>query len=440
MPREPIVTQSGADQNEHLHRNQDARGLLDRVQRETLKYFVDFAHPISGMARERSDPPQGDNTLTNDAVTTGGTGFGIMAIIAGIERGWIERDQGVTLIHRIVLFLFFEAAHFRGVFPHWMDGSTGHAKRFSRMDDGGDLVETAFLVMGLLCAKQYFSGGSRQEREIGHYAKQIYKQIDWMFFTKDDEHGPLYWHWSPNHGWYKDHPIVGWNECLVAYVLATGAEKYSISPESYHKGWARRFVPRSERSCEMLRSDAGGPLFFAHYTFMGLDPRGLCDRYADYFSLNVAHVRANREYCLSDVGRGHGYHEGCWGLTASTSPEGYSAHHPRNDRGVIAPTAALASMPYAPYESIAVLEYIANRDELWGRYGPVDSFCADGTWVSDSALAIDQAPIVVMIENFRSGLLWKLFMSAPEVQLGLERLGFHSPWLKHIPIAWHRVE
>lgn len=430
MARERVVTQPDTDKTQCLQLTTRTRDLLDRVQREALRYFIEFSHPTSGMARERSEPPQDRHPTAHDeTVTTGGTGLGIMSIIAGIERGWIERDQGAELVHRMVLFLFFEAAHFRGVFPHWMNGSTGHVIRFSRMDDGADLVETAFLVMGLLCAKQYFTAGSSEEREIRHCARQIYRQIDWTFFTKDDERGPLYWHWSPNHGWYKNHAIVGWNECLVTYVLAAGAQKYAIDADSYHNGWAKRFVPRAARTSEMLRGDSGGPLFFAHYSFMGLDPWGLRDRYADYWALNVAHVQSNRDYCLSPAGRVHGYHEGCWGLTASTAPKGYGAHHPGNDAGVLAPTAALASMPYAPHESIAVLEYIAGRDELWGQYGPVDAFSADGTWVSDAALAIDQAPIVVMIENFRSGLLWKLFMGVPEVQSGLERLGFDSPWL-----------
>jgi hypothetical protein len=176
----------------------------------------------------------------------------------------------------------------------------------------------------------------------------------------------------------------------------------------------------------------GGPLFFCHYSFCGLDPRGLKDRYADYWAQNVNHVRINHEHCVANPGQFKGYGAQCWGLTASDDPDGYSAHAPDNDNGTISPTAALSSLPYAPREVMRALRYFLGEqgERIWGRYGFVDAFCEQRNWVANSFLAIDQGPIVVMIENQRSGLLWKLFMSVPEVQAGLRRLDFSSPWLE----------
>ena len=232
-----------------------------------------------------------------------------------------------------------------------------------------------------------------------------------------------------------NHPIHGWNECLITYVLAAGAPRYAIDPVVYHKGFASgpEFVNgRRYYDIELpLGPDQGGPLFFAHYSFCGLDPRGLTDRYADYWQLNQRHVAINRAHCIANPQRFRGYGENCWGLTASDDPEGYAAHAPDNDNGTIAPTASLASLPYAPQQALACARQLLERhgERIWGRYGFTDAFCEQRNWYADSYIAIDQGPIIIMIENQRSALLWKLFMSVPEVQTGLRRLGFRSPWL-----------
>jgi hypothetical protein len=233
-----------------------------------------------------------------------------------------------------------------------------------------------------------------------------------------------------------DHEIRGWNECLVTYLLAAASNRYPIDPLVYHRGFAqgREFVNgRSEHGIELpLGPRGGGPLFFAHYSFMGIDPRGLADRYADYWQQNCRQVRINRAHCIANPHGHPGYGEHCWGLTASDDPDGYAAHAPGHDNGTIAPTAALASLPYAPAEVMTVLRHwLAHHGErLWQRYGFVDAFCERRGWTAATHLAIDQGPIVVMIENHRSGLLWRLFMSVPEVQAGLRRLGFTSPQLR----------
>jgi hypothetical protein len=324
-----------------------------------------------------------------------------------------------------------KASSYHGVFPHFLDGETGRTIPFSRKDDGGDLVETSFLMAGLLAARQYFDGAG-EESELRGRIQSLWSEVEWNWHTRGGE-DVLYWHWSPNNGWSMNHQIRGWNECLITYVLAAASPRYAIAPSVYHSGWARDGAMKNGKKyfdIELpLGPEAGGPLFFAHYSFMGLDPRGLKDRYADYWEQNRAHTLINRAHCRANPNRCKGYGDACWGLTASDNDTGYSAHAPDNDLGIITPTAALASMPYAPAESLKATRHFYEHlgEKIWGDYGFKDSFSESRDWVAPSYLAIDQGPIVVMIENHRSGLLWKLFMSCPEVQAGLKKLGFSSP-------------
>ena len=396
--------------------------LLTLVQQQTFKYFWDFGHPVSGMARER-------NTSGN-TVTSGGSGFGIMSIIVGIERGFINRQEGIERLETIVGFLE-QADRFHGVWPHWMNGETGKTIPFSSNDDGGDLVETAFMIQGLLTARQYLNSGNAQENQLINKINALWEAVEWDWHTQGGQ-DVLYWHWSPNYGWEKNHKITGWNEALIIYVLAASSGTHSIDADVYTKGWSRdgAMVNTGNNSYYgytlPLRSDMGGPLFFAHYSFLGLDPRNLSDQFANYWTQNVTHSKINHAYCIDNPQNYVGYSDRCWGLTASDGFSGYSAHSPNNDRGVITPTAALSSMPYTPEESMEALRYFYYilGDKLWGEYGFYDAFDITNSWTASSFLAIDQGPIIVMIENYRTNLLWDLFMSCPEVQSGLTKLGF----------------
>lgn len=404
--------------------------LLEIVQRQTFHFFWEGAHPVSGLALDRCHVR---SITVEDKAAVGGTGFGVMAIIVAVERGWISREAAVERLTR-VLDLLTTATCYHGAYAHFVNGRTGATIPFYRKDDGGDLVETSFLCMGLLCARQYFDGSSAAERSLRGRITWLWEEVEWNWYTHDGRN-VLYWHWSPNNGWAMDHEIRGWNECLITYVLAAGAPRYPIDPRAYHRGFAGGGVFRNGRSyydIELpLGMPFGGPLFFAHYSFCGLDPRGLVDQYADYWELNRRHVAINRAHCIANPNRFKGYGPQCWGLTASDDPDGYSAHAPDNDNGTIAPTAALASLPYAPREAMAALRYFLSEhgERLWGRFGFADAFCEQRDWYADTYIAIDQGPIVVMMENQRTGLLWKLFMSVPEVQTGLRRLGFRSPHL-----------
>lgn len=397
--------------------------LLTRIQQQTFGYFWDFAHPISGLARERN--------TSGETVTTGGSGFGLMAIVVGIERGFITREEGVERLQTIVNFLANDADRFHGVWPHWLDGTTGKTRPFSTRDDGGDLVETSFLIQGLLTVRQYLNPNDTQESSLITNINKLWESVEWDWYTKGGEK-VLYWHWSENYGWEMNHKIQGWNEALITYVLAAASPTHGIEKDVYTEGWARSGnMVNSQNTSHFgftlpLRTDRGGPLFFAHYSFLGLDPRSLSDQYANYWTQNVNHSNINYAYCVANPKQYIGYKPYCWGLTASDNHEGYNAHSPDNDLGVITPTAAVSSLPYTPEESMAAIRhfYYIMGDELWGTYGFYDAFNVTEKWTASSYLAIDQGPMIVMIENHRTGLLWELFMSAPEVKNGLDKLGF----------------
>ncbi len=398
--------------------------LLTLVQKRTFRYFWDYAHPVSGLARERLG--------SGNIVTSGGSGFGLMAILVGIERGFITRQQGYERLSKTANFLISGSTdRFHGAYPHWLDGSTGKVYPFSLKDNGGDLVETAFLMQGLLTVKEYFKNGSVQEKALCDTIQKIYENVDWTWYRRDNQN-KLYWHWSPSYNWDINMPVSGYNEALIVYILAAASPAHAIPKVVYDEGWARNgsYPMKNGKSFYNillpLGYDYGGPLFFAHYSFLGLDPRNLSDQYAGYFVQNVAHSRINYQYCVANPKNYSGYGASCWGLTASDIQSGYSASSPTNDLGVIAPTAALSSMPYTPSESIAALKffYYILGDKIWGEYGFYDSFNLSTLWFADSYLAIDQGPVICMIENYRSGFLWDLFMSSAEVQNGLNKLGF----------------
>ncbi|MDD2279061.1 MAG: glucoamylase family protein [Bacteroidales bacterium] len=398
--------------------------LLTLIQEQTFKYFWDYAHPISGLARERYG--------SGDVVTSGGSGFGLMSILVGIERDFITRTEGFERLNTVVNFLINpETDRFHGAFPHWINGTTGKVYPFSTYDNGGDLVETALLFQGLLTVKEYFKTGSQPERDMCDSIQKLWEEVEWSWYNKNQE-DVLYWHWSPNYEWAVNLQIRGWNEALIVYILGASSPTFPISNEIYHDGWARNGAypmvnNKTFYNIQLpLGFDYGGPLFFAHYSFLGLDPRNLSDQYANYWGQNVAHTQINRAHCIANPKRYQGYSADCWGLSAGDIQNGYSASSPTNDLGVISPTAALSSFPYTPIESMQALQffYYTIGDKIWGEYGFKDSFNLTTLWYANSYLAIDQGPIICMIENHRTGFLWDTFMANEDIQNGLEALGF----------------
>lgn len=402
--------------------------LLDLVQQQTFKYFWDYGHPVSGLARERSN-------ATPETVTTGGSGFGIMSIPVAVQRGFISRAQGLSRMQTIVAFLKNTAQKFHGAFSHWLNGSTGAVVPFSAKDNGADIVETSYLIAGLLTARQYFNGADPAETTLRNDINSIWNGVEWSWFRKNNEN-VLYWHWSPVYNWDMNLKIQGWNECLMTYVLAASSTTYGIPQQVYRDGFARNGAMQNGNSYYgyslPLGSANGGPLFLAHYSFTGINPNGLSDTYANYQTQVTNHTKINYEYCRANPRGYFGYSSSCWGLTASDVPSGYNANEPNNDPGVIAPTAALSSFPYTPVESMNALKFFYYKlgDKIWKNYGFADAFSLNDLWFADSHLAIDQGPIIVMIENYRSGLVWNLFTSCPEIRNGMKNvLGFTAPYL-----------
>jgi hypothetical protein len=397
--------------------------LLTLVQKQTFKYFYDMGHAVSGLALER-------NTSGN-TVTTGGSGFGIMALVTAVSRNFISRADGLARMQKMVSFLK-TADRFHGAYPHWMDGTTGKVIPFSTKDNGGDLVETSYLMAGLLTARQYFTGTDAGETTLRNDINAIYNAVEWSWYRKDNSN-VLYWHWSPTYAWDMNVPIRGWNECLITYVLAGASTTYPIPKSVYDAGWAQNGTMKNGSTYYGVQLPLGiangGPLFFEHYSFLGINPKGLVDAYANYETQTKAHTLINYNYCKANPKAYTGYSENCWGLTASDVSGGYAASSPTNDLGVIAPTAALSSMPYTPTESMQALKFFYYKigHKTWGTYGFYDAFSLQQQWFAWSSLAIVQGPIIVMIENYRTSLIWNLFMSCPEVKTGMKGFGFTSP-------------
>ena len=426
--------------------------LLEVVERQTFRFFWHDAHPVSGLALERSntvfaehywdyineawgEPNFSKTKFGPDAGAIGGTGFGIMSTIVAVERKWIGRDTAVRRLIKIADFLI-NADCFHGIYPHFMNGRTGKTIKFDRLDDGADLVETSYLLMGFLCAKEYFKSNDPREVYLRKRIDQMWGAANWNWHTKGEN--KLYWHWSPNNGFDMNFPIWGWNECLITYIMAASSPGHPISKDVYNGSWAGSGGFKNGKTyygyeLPLGNYDKGGPLFFEQYTFQGIDPNGLKDSLGiDYFEQVKNHTLINRAYCIENPKKFKGYAENCWGLTAGDSYKGYVAHCPEVDLGVIQPTAAISSMPYTPRESMDALRhfYYDLGDKIWSQYGFVDGFSIHHNWYAKSHLAIDQGPIIVMIENYRTGLIWKLFMNIPDIQKGLKKLGFTSPYIK----------
>ena len=403
--------------------------LLTLVQQQTFNYFWNFGHPVCGLARERSS--------SGDVVTTGGSGFGIMSMLVGVKRNFITRSQALSRIDTIVNFLTNNVTRYHGAFPHWINGVSGITVPFGSADNGGDIVETSYMVQGLLCARQFFNSSTdSSEIKLCSKINAIYDGVQWNWYRQNGQNF-LTWNWSPNYGWAINAHVQGWCEALITYVLAASSnvDTNTIPKVVYDNGWAQNGGMKNNKSFYgiplPLGPDYGGPLFFAHYSFLGINPNGLSDNYANYWAQDTAHANINYTYCVKNPLRFNGYSNACWGLTASDVPGGYNANSPTSDVGVIAPTAAISSFPYTPALSMNAIRFFYYKlgNKIWGQNGFVDAFSLSNIWFDGDCLAIDQGPQIIMIENYRSGLLWNLFMSCPEVKQGMKNLGFQSPYL-----------
>ena len=414
--------------------------LLSMVQEACFRYYWEGAEEKSGLALENIPGRK-------NMVATGASGFGIMAIITGVERGFINRKEAVERFTRIVNFLK-SADKFHGAFSHFMDGPTGNVEPFfGPRDNGGDLVETSFLMQGLLTARAYFSKETSEETYLREVITEIWQGIEWDWYRQFEDSKFLYWHWSPDKGWIINHRLIGWNETMITYILAMASPTHAIPASMYYTGWASEdsFAQQYRANWGQTNDGTlykngntyfgiplpvgvsnGGPLFFTHYSYLGLDPHKVTDAYTNYFINNKNIALINYRYCVENNKGFTGYSDSCWGLTASDGPYHYAANEPVpwQDEGKIAPTGAIASFPYTPAESMKALKnyYYNYGSFLWGEYGFRDAFDLSKNWCSDIYMGLNAAPITVMIENYRTGLLWKLFMSNGEVTKALNNI------------------
>lgn len=406
---------------------QNDRIALDKLQQDAFRYFWEFGEPNSGMALEANF------YWESTPIAVGGTGFGIAALVVAVDREWVDRSEAVARLLQITSFLKnrTQRLEMHGAFPHWLDGATGRALPFGERDGGADIVETSFLMQGLLIARVYFNGPG-VEAKLRDDITELWEGVDWNWFTNGEDNG-LYWHWEPEKGFYNGLKIRGYNECLLTYVLAAASPTRAISEDAC--GYWRSgpdYQPRivSEYTLEASPS-CGGPLFMAQYSFIGLDPRRLADGHVKqgYFVRSVTQTLANRGYCLYEAPEENRYSEDFWGLSASHSKAGYAANSPCNDQGAVAPTAALSSLPFTPHYSMRVLHNLNGvlKKKVWGDYGPFDGISLRDDWVSRHYLSIDQLPMVCMAENYRTGLLWNLFMRDRDIGRGLQKMGLRPP-------------
>ena len=422
-------------------RELDDDELLTMLQEACFHYYWEGADPHSGMTRENIP---GDERM----IATGASGFGIMALVVGADRGFITREQGIERLSRIVAFLE-GAQRYHGAWSHYMDGGTGKTMPvFGTFDNGGDLVETSFLMQGLLSARQYFRGNNQKEKDLYRRITGLWETVEWDWYRENKNSEFLYWHWSSQWAWQIHHPLSGFNEVMITYLLAMSSPSHGVPADLYYSGWAGQSETairyRGGWSSAVdgdhygnghtyygVKLDVGvgtgGPLFFAHYSYMGFDPHRLHDRFTtSYFENNRSLALVNRGYSIANPKHYAGYGPGAWGLTASDGPMGYVPHAPDNgsDDGTLTPTGALASYPYTPEASMEAFKHF-YRDlgaQLWDIYGPRDAYTPSQNWVSNIYMGLNQAPITVMIENQRTGLVWKQFMSNPEIGGMLQKL------------------
>ena len=431
----------------------DTEGLLTWIQKCHFEYMWSGARPNSGLARVRyftDNPSHDENTLT-----IGACGFGIMGLIVGIERGFITREQGLARFEKIISFLE-KADRWHGMYSHWIDDRTGKTIAFAGSggeDDGADIVETSFLTAGLLCVRQYLKDGTDREKAIAERIDVIWRAMEWDWFAaNDNRHSTdanidpkddcLLWHWSPTVGFKKNFHLEGYNECLLPYILAAASPAFSLSDEqakaSYKNGWSRKggIVNNGSRYGVpfLVKHNSGvnevGPMFWVAFSYAGLCLEGYKDENGiDYHKAIGNHALIQYQYCLDNPKKWKTYSENCWGLSAgytSNITTDYQAMRTNNDVGVITSNAALIAMPYTPVQSIAAAKhYFWDIPGLMGPWGFWDAY-SDSEGVITRYLANNQCPVAPLIENYRTGLLWNLFMSSPEIKIGLQKLGFVS--------------
>ena len=427
------------------------QAFLDQLQRDTFKFFWETTPAGTGLTPDRAP---GANTSSVAAV-----GFALTSYLVGVERGYVTRAEAATRTLRTLETLWRApqgpaaegVAGYNGLFYHFLDGHDGVRSDQSELST----VDTALLMAGVLSAQAYFDKDDETERSIRLLADQLYRRVDWAWASSPRHKPLLSLGWSPEQG-FIDYDWRGYNEGMLLYILALGSPTHPIDPQAWEE-WTRSYRWESAYGPPHVTF---GPMFGHQYSHVWVDFRGIQDGYmrskgSDYFTNSVRATHANRAYCIANPGGWKGYGELVWGLTASDGPLGaddahgaatpFHAYWARgagpnaSDDGTIAPTAAGGSVPFAPEVAIPTLMHFRDRfgDRLYGQYGFKDAFnlsypgkSGEPTgWFADQYLAIDQGPILLMIENYRTGFVWELLKKSAYVSAGLRKAGFTGGWL-----------
>jgi hypothetical protein len=423
---------------------------LDDLKRRTFNYFWVEADPVTGLIEDRVPNRQFSSIAA--------TGFGLSAYIIGVENGYVSRAEAAEKVLRLLRFLWNAPqdsamsgiAGYKGYYYHFLDMRTGHRYKDVELST----IDTGLLMAGILSVMEYFNGDEVVEEEIRSLADALFLRVEWDFFLNGTP--ALSMGWFPDRG-FLDAEWVGYNEAMVMLVMALGSPTHPI-PEICWEKWTATYDWGGYYGYEHVNF---GPLFGHHYSHMYLDFRGIYDDYMmekgiDYFENSRRATYGNRAYCLDNPLGFKDYSDTIWGLTACDGPgylekmidgrmvtfEGYSARgaalvHARDD-GTLAPTAAGGSIPFAPEICLPALRAMYNRygDKLYGEYGFLDSFNPTFTfgqgneegWFDVDYLGIDQGAILIMLENYQSGLIWDLMKKNKYIRTGLGNAGFKGGW------------
>lgn len=415
--------------------------VLDDIQRRHFKYFWELTNSVNGLVPDRANPA--NNTAASSIAATG---FGLTAYIVGVERGFITRQQAAE--RTLTTLRFFadapqssastDVTGYKGFFYHFLNRDTGYR---DKADTELSTIDTALLLAGVLSSQSYFDGDNETETEIRELADRLYRAVEWKWAMNGGSKMTM--GWSPENG-FLPHVWSGYNEAMILYILAFGSPDASKKIDgSIWNNWTATYHWDKFHGYDMVNFS---PLFGHQYSHIWVDFKGIRDSYMrgkalDYFENSRRATMSNRAYCIANPKGFKGYGENIWGLTASDGPGGYfgkEGYYARGasalwiyDDGTIAPTAAGGSFPFTPEESYNALTAMKkyNGGVLWTQYGFWDAFNPQVDWVAEWWLGIDQGPILIMIENYRTGLVWNLMKKNPYIASGLKAAGFRGGWL-----------
>ncbi|MDM7914397.1 MAG: glucoamylase family protein, partial [Candidatus Eisenbacteria bacterium] len=398
--------------------------LLDTLQRTAFDFFWNEANPANGLIKDRSTP--------GSACSIASVGFGLSAILIGIDHGWITRDEGRARI-LTTLETFWNGPQgtapdgmigYKGLFYHFLDMNTATRT----WDCELSTIDSALLFAGILDAREYFTTDDPVDVQVRTLADSLYYRADWNFFRNGNP--GILMGWRPGTGFAGFGQWVGYNEAMILYILAIGSPTHPVPASSWNT-WTSGYHWQTQYGYTYVIFP---PLFGHQYSHCWIDFRYIQDahmrgRGITYFENSRRATLAQRNYCIANPFGHIGYGANLWGITACDGPDGYAAHGappPQNDDGTIAPTAPAGSIPFTPDESLAVLQnlYDNYRAMLWGPYGFRDAFNLDRGWWDTDYIGIDQGPIVLMIENYRTGAVWERIERNGDVQWGLHLAGF----------------